>query len=261
MGSILFWNLAGSGVGKAEEFIESLTAYAGAYKPDCVVVCEMRKLSFETKRELSFLDYKYVKPSRPQNTVNIPVDFYKSDNDKRLYVYAPNPGAIATQISTGSRRPVIHLTVANTSFFVMHAPSYSSTSGPQARQMMSAYDIASQLVAGKKVAGMPQAIFGDLNVDLRNADRRRSLYRHFFIKQHRLFYWLTENSGRPTHHNKKTGNSSELDWALRDPGFKCKVYVADLSHGKKTKDEDMDWNGTDQSVTKKSDHEAMVLEW
>ena len=257
MGKILFWNVAGAGTGKLEELNPTLTRYASAAKPDCVVVCEMKKLKKGDKTLLEFVNYKYVKPKRPQRTVNQNIKFYSGDDDKRLYVYSQNPGALATQIATGNTRPVIHLCVMNTNFFLMHAPSVPKISKPQAEQMMTAYDLALDLAKNGDIAGAPVAIFGDLNVNLLDKERVDSLAK--YLSGHALAKWVPARTGAQTH---KGG--SELDWALCDPAFKCKVTAIDptkMKQSKKSSDEDMEWDGSDQPITKYSDHLPVLLEW
>lgn len=262
MGKILFWNIAGAGVGMAEDLSISLLKYAAVNTPDCIVVCEMRKLSKGDKVQVAFGDYKYVKPSRPQQTNPKTVNFYGGADDKRLYVYALQPGAQAMLIATGNTRPVVVLAVKTKIVMVMHAPSVSSTSKPQAEQMKMAYDIAAGWAGGNIIASAPVAIFGDLNVDLMQPKRVDSLTKH--LGTHTLASWKNTRSGQGTHHNKKTDKLAELDWALSDPNFKCSVSVAAVSGGGGSggsKDEDMDWTGEDQAILKSSDHVAVLLTW
>lgn len=262
MGKILFWNTAGAGVGKAEDLSISLLKYAAVNTPDCIVVCEMRKLSKGDKVQMAFGDYKYVKPSRPQQTNPKTVDFYGGADDKRLYVYALQPGAQAMLIATGNTRPVVLLAVKTKIVMVMHAPSVASSSKFQAEQMKSAYDIAAGWAGSNTIANAPVAIFGDLNVDLMKPTRVDSLAKH--LGKHTLATWTITKSGRGTHHNRQTDKFAELDWALTDPKFKCSVSVAAVSGGGGSggsKDEDMDWTGEDQAILKDSDHVAVLLTW
>ena len=109
MSKILFWNVAGAGTGlQGEELPPTLVALTSRTqpKPDCVVVCEMRKVSHQAKREFKFGDYQYVKPTRPQNNALHTLAHYRGETDKRLYVYAQNPaGVTARLITTG--QPVL----------------------------------------------------------------------------------------------------------------------------------------------------------
>jgi hypothetical protein len=250
MGKILFWNTAGAGGGdEGDEIAPTLAAYSSQANPDCVVICEMRKVDTVTKQGFGFGDYLYVKPGRPQQTTPKTVAFYHTVHDKRLYVYSKNPGVQAWQFTTGTRRPAVLLLVQGTYIMVMHAPSVSSTSGPQADVMTQAYDLAANLVAA------PEAIFGDLNVDLKSRARVRSLKRH--LTGHALRTWRREGTGEYTHKSK-----SELDWALCAPTFAGWVEVVNLSRKRRRKiNDDDDWRGEDEIANKSSDHLPILLRW
>lgn len=260
MGRILFWNIAGAGTEKLEDLSTSLLTLAAINKPDVVVVCEMRKLAKGDKAQLAFGDYVYVKPLRPQQTNPKSVKFYHGDTDKRLYAYALQPGAQVAHVATTNSRPVLLVAAKTKAILVMHAPSVSHTSLPQAEQMKAAYDECASWAGSGVLKQMPVAIFGDLNVNLWKSKRTDSLEKH--LAGHTLGKWNWTKSGYGTHYNKKTGKWAELDWALSDPGFKCRVSVASTVAKKSSKsDDDMDWTGGEEGIAKNSDHLAMLLDW
>jgi len=251
MGKILFWNTAGAGVGaKGEELSSTLANYVSTCKPDCVVVCEMKMLGPRMLEAYSFLDFKYVNPTEFPTVP--PQRFYKDDDAKRLYVYAKQPGPQAWLIPTEkANRPSVLLLLQTKYIIVVHAPSVSNTSKPQAREFKSAYD---QALAQFKT---PVAIFGDLNVDQNSNARLFSLKKN--LQGHVLAGWNHVSSGENTHKSK-----SELDWALCDPSFDASVTVVSLHNQNKKskkKDEDEDWYGETASANKESDHVPILLEW
>ena len=257
MSKILFWNVAGAGTGlQGEELPPTLVALTSRTqpKPDCVVVCEMRKVSHQAKREFKFGDYQYVKPTRPQNNALQTLAHYRGETDKRLYVYAQNPaGVTARLITTGATRPVVCLTINARNILAVHLPSVSSTSKPQANELKGAYDQATTLGI------QPHAFFGDFNVDLLTSKRTNSLTNN--LTGHALARWQFVRTGEATHNGH-----SELDWAFCAPGFNPAIQALNPAERQKRKsrrftEADMDWDGGDENVTKDSDHFAVVLSW
>jgi len=258
MTKILFWNTAGAGTGaQGEELPPTLMALASRTqpKPDCVVVCEMRKINAQLKQDFRFGDYVYVKPTRPQNTPLQQWAFYKDNDAKRLYVYAQNPAGVNVRLITaGATRPVVCLTINARNILAVHLPSVSSTSKPQAEELKDVYNEAINLGI------QPHAFFGDFNVDLKSTARTRSLGNN--LTAHALAGWHVVNTGAATHKGH-----SELDWAFCAPGFNPAILAVNPNEQQKRKtnqrftDEDMEWDGGDENVTKDSDHIALVLSW
>lgn len=126
-----------------------------------------------------------------------------------------------------------------------------------------AYDAAWYLLNAGKIASMPVAIFGDLNVDLQNGARVQSLVQT--LQGSKLAAWKDARSGQATHRNRKTGHGSELDWALHDPGFSCKVQAVDVAPRQQVSfdmmDDDDDFELGDEGVDKHSDHLPVLLSW
>jgi len=265
MTKILFWNTAGAGTGaQGEELPPTLMALASRTqpKPDCVVVCEMRKLNAQLKQDFRFGDYVYVKPTRPQNTPLQQWAFYKDNDAKRLYVYAQNPAGVNVRLITaGATRPVVCLTINARNILAVHLPSVSSTSKPQAEELKRVYNEAVNLGI------QPHAFFGDFNVDRLDPTRVGSLNNHLANPHppHALAGWNVVRTGAATHKGR-----SELDWAFCVPGFNPFIQAVNPNEPEKRQEkrksrrfteEDMEWDGGDENVTKGSDHVALVLSW
>lgn len=253
MPGILFWNIAGAGAVAGEDDLPgSLSKLAADHNPDCVVICEMRKLSSYDKRtSMRFNNYSYLKPVRYQPAGG-PVSYYKDDDAKRLYVYTRNAGVSARMISTGQTRPALVISLNGVHIMVVHAPSVSSTSKPQAQTFKNGHDMAGD-------AHIPiSAIFGDLNVDAQSPARIRSLQSH--LSGHTIQAWQHLKTGELTHKG-----TSELDWALTHPSFNPTITAINPAAAKPRplhtlRDSD-EWAGDDSAVNKHSDHMAVMLSW